>query len=110
MPIVLKSKHLIKLVSLQIILLVPLICNEIYAQRLDAKDPFQIARVKYGGGGDWYSNPTSLPNLLSFISQNTDIITAVEEVIVELANPKLFSYPYLYLNAVSYTHLRAHET
>ncbi|MEM6800627.1 MAG: DUF4159 domain-containing protein, partial [Bacteroidota bacterium] len=34
---------------------------------------FKIARLKYEGGGDWYSNPTSLPNLISFINQNSTI-------------------------------------
>ena len=72
--------------------------NQLSAQQLDPKDPFQIARIKYGGGGDWYSNPSSLPNLLSFIAENTSIVTAAEEEIVELSNPRLFSYPYLYMN------------
>jgi hypothetical protein len=68
------------------------------AQDLDLKDPFRIARVKYGGGGDWYSNPSSLPNLLGFIAENTDVVTAAEEEVVELSSPRLFSSPYLYLN------------
>ena len=61
-------------------------------------DRFTIARVKYGGGGDWYSNSSSLPNLLSFVSRHTNILTEPEEAVVELSNPRLFNYPYLYLN------------
>ncbi len=61
-------------------------------------DLFTIARVKYGGGGDWYSNPSSLPNLLDFIRRKTDVQTAKEEMVVELDSPRLFSFPYLYLN------------
>jgi hypothetical protein len=59
---------------------------------------FTIARVKYGGGGDWYSNPTSIPNLLSFLSKRTGVFTAKEETVVELSSHRLFSYSYLYLN------------
>ncbi|MFH0765835.1 MAG: DUF4159 domain-containing protein [Calditrichota bacterium] len=62
------------------------------------EDVFTIARVKYGGGGDWYSNPSSLPNLLRFARENAVIKTASEEAVAELANPQLFSFPYLYLN------------
>jgi len=36
---------------------------------------FSIARIQYDGGGDWYSDETSIPNLLEFISLNTNIIT-----------------------------------
>lgn len=61
-------------------------------------DRFTIARVKYGGGGDWYSNPTSLPNLLAFLSKRTGIATAEKETVVELSSPHLFGYPFLYLN------------
>ncbi|MBL7033295.1 MAG: DUF4159 domain-containing protein, partial [Candidatus Delongbacteria bacterium] len=58
---------------------------------------FTIARVKYHGGGDWYGDPTSLPNLLRFIRENTPLDTAPEEAVVELTAGELFSYPYLYL-------------
>ena len=33
----------------------------------------KIAKLQYDGGGDWYANPSSLPNLIEFISQNTTI-------------------------------------
>ncbi|MFQ6618706.1 MAG: DUF4159 domain-containing protein, partial [Fidelibacterota bacterium] len=58
---------------------------------------FTIARVKYGGGGDWYSDPSSLPNLLEFIGENTDLKTAKKEVVVSIMDEALFSYPYLYM-------------
>ena len=61
-------------------------------------EQFIIARVKYGGGGDWYSNATSLPNLLKFISKQTGVRTADEEAVVELSSPRLFRFPYLYMN------------
>jgi len=58
---------------------------------------FTIARVKYDGGGDWYSDPESLPELLAFVRQNTLIDVAPEEEVVELSSDNLYSFPYLYL-------------
>jgi hypothetical protein len=68
------------------------------AAESDISNQFTIARVKYGGGGDWYSNPSSLPNLLAFTREQTEVSTVLNEEIVELSNAKLFSYSYLYLN------------
>lgn len=59
---------------------------------------FTIARVKYGGGGDWYSNPTSLPNLLGALNARTLVRAPQREQVVEITDPDLFKYPYLYLN------------
>ncbi len=59
---------------------------------------FTIARLKYQGGGDWYSNPSSLPNLLAAINERTNIRAASREEIVEITDPELFRYPYLYMN------------
>jgi len=68
------------------------------AQNKIHPDRFTIARVKYDGGGDWYSNSSSLPNLLSFIRKQTGILVNPEEAVVELSSPRLFGFPYLYLN------------
>lgn len=57
-----------------------------------------IARVKYGGGGDWYSGEESLPNLLRFVREHTLLDVAPREEVAELTSDKLFQYPYLYLN------------
>jgi len=58
---------------------------------------FTIARLKYGGGGDWYCDPSSLPNLLKAINERTHIRAAPKEFVVELTNPDLYKYPYLYM-------------
>ena len=58
---------------------------------------FRIARVKYGGGGDWYSDPQSLKELLSFVRQRTNIDVSPREEVVEASSDDLFSFPYLYL-------------
>ncbi len=57
---------------------------------------FTIARVHYSGGGDWYSDPSSLPNLLNYVSSATNMKTAAEAR-VKLTDKELTDYPYLYL-------------
>jgi hypothetical protein len=56
-----------------------------------------IAQVQYDGGGDWYANPSGLPNLLAFISERTGLRVAPAPATVRLGDPALRSYPYLYL-------------
>lgn len=58
---------------------------------------FRIAKIKYGGGGDWYANPTSLPNLIEFVNQNTTVRIAPTEDVVEPGSPQIFQYPYVYI-------------
>ena len=56
-----------------------------------------IARLEYGGGGDWYANPSSLPNLLRAIRERTGLPVSDRPAEVKLTDPALFDYPYLYL-------------
>ena len=58
---------------------------------------FSIARVHYSGGGDWYSDPSSLPNLLTYVKENTPISIYPEEVRIKLTDDNANQYPYLYL-------------
>lgn len=74
------------------------VMHPIGAADREAADRFTIARVKYSGGGDWYSNPSSIPNLLKFITDQTGVETTREESVVELSSPRLFGCTYLYLN------------
>ncbi|KAA3663023.1 MAG: DUF4159 domain-containing protein [Calditrichaeota bacterium] len=61
------------------------------------KSEFTIARVKYNGGGDWYNDRSCIRNMLRFLSQNTTLRTASEERYVELNDPGLYSYPFLFM-------------
>lgn len=61
-------------------------------------DLFILGRLKYAGGGDWYSNPSSLPNLLEFLHEQTGMPTAEKEVNVAPSDPAIFNTPYLYMN------------
>ncbi len=66
--------------------------------RLSAEaSEFAIARLKYGGGGDWYNDPSSLTNLLAFLRAHSSLTTAKEEVHVSLMDDKLFAYPFLFM-------------
>lgn len=56
----------------------------------------QIALLKYKGGGDWYANPTSLPNLVKFCNQNLHTSLG-EPVTVEVGSRDIFNYPFLHL-------------
>jgi hypothetical protein len=56
-----------------------------------------IALLKYDGGGDWYSNPTSLPNLVKFVNSNTDTNIAENIKEVKPEDPELFNYPFVHL-------------
>lgn len=68
------------------------------AQRSGRTDPghFTIARLHYAGGGDWYSNQSSLPNLLAELERRTGIRAAERESIVTLDDESLFNFPILY--------------
>lgn len=61
------------------------------------KTGFQIARLKYNGGGDWYNDPSAEVNLLNFVSEHTNIKTIPEYKFVELGSSEMFSYPFLFL-------------
>jgi hypothetical protein len=56
-----------------------------------------IGRVQYDGGGDWYADPSSLPNLLRAVRERTRLRTAERERVVRLTDPDLWATPYLYL-------------
>lgn len=57
----------------------------------------QIGLLKYRGGGDWYANPTSLPNLIEFANQN--LLTSIDpnDVTVEVGSPELFNFPFVHM-------------
>jgi hypothetical protein len=58
---------------------------------------FTIARLKYGGGGDWYEDRTSLVNLLRGVRERTSIpVGGDQEVVVEPGAAALFQYPFVF--------------
>lgn len=53
--------------------------------------------MKYNGGGDWYANKTSIPNLIRFCNQQLNTQLEDEEEIVEPGSPELFSSPFVHM-------------
>jgi hypothetical protein len=69
-------------------------------------DSVAITRLQYDGGGDWYANPSSLPNLLAAVRERTGIPVARREISVRPLDPALRDHPYLYMTGhgnVSFT-------
>lgn len=72
-----------------ILIIIFLITNFSFAQ--------EIALLKYSGGGDWYANPTSLPNLIKYCNQNINTKIKTKPSTVEPSSPDLFSYPFVHM-------------
>lgn len=58
---------------------------------------FQIALLKYNGGGDWYANPTSLPNLVRFVNKNLGTNISEEIATVEAGSSEIQNYPFVHM-------------
>jgi hypothetical protein len=76
-------------------IIVVLFC--ILAQVVFAGNPVvKIALMKYNGGGDWYANPTALPNLIEYCNRNLQTNIAPEAATVEVGSAEIFNYPFLH--------------
>jgi hypothetical protein len=62
-----------------------------------APPDLKIARLKYNGGGDWYANKTSLPNLIEFCNKNLGMQLHPDEEVVEPGSADIFNYPFVHL-------------
>ncbi len=62
-----------------------------------AQAPLSIARVKYKGGGDWYSSKTALNNLAQFCNTELNMRIDKSEKVVEVGSEDIFKYPYCFL-------------
>jgi hypothetical protein len=71
---------------------------------IDPDPVMTIGRLHYEGGGDWYANPSSLPNLLSAIRSRTSLRVAAAEKVVTLADDELWTVPYLYMTGHGNVH------
>ena len=71
-----------------------LLSTNLFGQNENA---FQIARLKYNGGGDWYNDPSAEVNLLRFVSQSTNIKVKAQYKFVDISSEEIFSYPFLFV-------------
>jgi hypothetical protein len=68
-----------------------------------------IARLQYDGGGDWYANPSSLPNLLEAIAERTSLNVERPEARVSLMDDRLWDYPFLHVTGHGNIHFSDEE-
>lgn len=57
----------------------------------------ELAILKYKGGGDWYSNPTALPNLITYCNNNINTRIKSKPQTVEVGSSDIFQYPFLHM-------------
>ena len=57
----------------------------------------QIGLLKYGGGGDWYANPTALPNLIRYCNNNTGTSISEQPITISANSKEIFEFPFLHM-------------
>ena len=83
---------------------------DLTAQENELTSDVTIARLKYSGGGDWYNDPSAIPNLCRFIRKYTRIAISEQEGKVSLLDESLFSYPILFMTGHGKIGLSEEET
>jgi hypothetical protein len=86
-------------------LLLPLLL--LAAEALAQDCEFTLAKLKYEGGGDWYANPSSLPNLVQAVRQRTKVPICDTVATAALLDDELFRYPFIYMTGhgnVTFSH------
>lgn len=69
----------------------------------------QVALLKYGGGGDWYSNPTSLRNLVAFCNADLKMHLDPQPAEVDVGSSELFNYPFVHMTGHGNVVFSPHE-
>lgn len=78
-------------------ILLAVVLTGIFGFRVNSQHSLQLALLKYGGGGDWYANPTSLRNLAEFCNKNLGTGLSKEYATVDAGSPELFNYPFVHM-------------
>lgn len=73
------------------------LCAALAGQTVQRQADFRIARLQYSGGGDWYNDPSSLPNMMDYLRAHTTIRVADEDINVSLNDEDLFAHPFLFM-------------
>lgn len=70
----------------------------LFLGNITSAQSYQVALLKYNGGGDWYSNlETSLPNLIKFCNSNLKTSINPEQAIVDVGSTEIFNYPFIHM-------------
>lgn len=78
----------------RVILIILILTGNLKAQ---IQSSYSLAVLKYSGGGDWYSNPTSMPNLVKFCNQNINTNIDPEVNSVDVGSSDIFNYPFVHM-------------
>lgn len=62
-----------------------------------AQGNYQLAVLKYSGGGDYYANPTSVPNLVKYVNEHLNTAIDKEVPYVEVGSPNIFNFPFIHM-------------
>lgn len=79
------------------ILIICLLISVSFDGYSQSNSSYQIALLKYSGGGDWYANPTSLPNLVDYCNKNLGTNISSEIETVDAGDPSIFNYPFVHM-------------
>ena len=74
------------------------------------QNTYEIAVLKYNGGGDWYANPTALLNLIAFANENIGTNIKTAPATVEVGSSDIFNYPFLHMTGHGNVVFSASET
>jgi hypothetical protein len=77
--------------------LILIIALTLFGLTSKAQGTYQLAVLKYNGGGDYYANPTALPNLITFCNQNLGTNISKDVPYVEVGSQDLFLYPFIHM-------------
>lgn len=69
----------------------------IFLFQITQAQPLKIALLKYRGGGDWYANPSALPNLISFCNDNLRMNIALKNDEIDVGSSDIFNYPFTHI-------------
>jgi len=84
-----------KVIAIFMVILTSTLLNGQVLDTLNGK--FELVRLKYGGGGDWYNGPSELPNLAKYVQSNAKIPIFTRGKFVEPLSNDLFNYPFIFL-------------
>ncbi len=74
-----------------------ILCTLFFISAQAQSSSIKIGLLKYSGGGDWYANPTALPNLISFCEKELNMNIDADIVEVEPGDPDIFNVPFIHM-------------
>lgn len=73
------------------------LCAVVFVPGARGQSAYQVAVLKYRGGGDYYANPTSVPNLVAFANKNLGTSIDTEVPYVDAGSPEIINYPWVHM-------------